>query len=223
MTAAANIVHLPSPRAIFRHALPNLVESTIGPAALFYIVLMGLGTTGALIAAMAFSYAALARRVITGKRFPGILVLAAGLLTARTVITFATGSAFFYFLQPTLGTFLVAAAFLVSVPLGRPLAEKLAHDFCPLDPDLIARPSVRRFFLRVSLLWTFVMFSNASLTLWLLLSRSLGAFVMLKTAVTIGVTGSAILLSILWFRRSLKGEGVAIRWGALLPQPEPVS
>jgi hypothetical protein len=205
-------VHLPSLRSMARFALPSLVESTVGPAVLFYVVLVVLGTRGALLAALAWSYLAVARRVVTGRRFPGVLLLGTLLITARTAISLATGSAFVYFLQPTLGTFLVALAFLVSVPLGRPLAERLAHDFCPLDPDLVKRDFIRRFFLRISLLWTFVLLLNASINLWLLLVSPLRSFVLLKSAVSIGVIGAAVVVSTLWFRRSLHGEGIHVRW-----------
>ncbi|HWC39629.1 MAG TPA: VC0807 family protein [Acidimicrobiales bacterium] len=209
---AANTIHLPAPRAFLRHALPGLIESTVGPVALFYAMLSLLGLRGALIATLGFSYVALARRVVTGRPVPGMLVLACALLTVRTAMALATGSAFVYFLQPTLGTFLVAGAFLISVPAGRPLAERLAQDFCPLDPALLRQPWVRRFFLRVSLLWTFVFLSNATLTLWLLLTYSVKSFVLLKTAASLFAIGSAIVVSAMWFRRALHGEGFSLHW-----------
>jgi len=209
---AANTIHLPAPRAFARHALPGLLESTVGPVALFYAMLSLLGLRGALLATVAFSYVALGRRVVTGRPVPGLLVLACALLTVRTALAMATGSAFVYFLQPTLGTFLVAGAFLISVPAGRPLAERLAQDFCPLDPALLRQPFVRKFFLRVSLLWTFVFLSNATLTLWLLLTYSVKSFVLLKTAASLFAIGTAIVVSTMWFRRALHGEGFSLHW-----------
>src|SRR5947209_4182996 len=63
---AANTIHLPAPRAFVRHALPGLLESTVGPVALFYVMLSVLGMRGALFATLGFSYLALGRRVVTG-------------------------------------------------------------------------------------------------------------------------------------------------------------
>lgn len=71
--------------------------------------------------------------------------------------------------------------------LGAKLAKPLNENFCPLDPDMLKRPCVRRFFLRVSLLWTFVFVTNATVGLWLLLTASVGSFVVLKTLVTVVV------------------------------------
>lgn len=186
----------------------------MGPVALFYVMLSLLGLRGALLATVAFSYVALGRRVVTGRPIPGLLVMACALLTMRTALAMATGSAFVYFLQPTLGTFLVAGAFLVSVPAGRPLAERLAQDFCPLDPALLRQPFVRKFFLRVSLLWTFVFLSNATLTLWLLLTYSVKSFVLLKTAASLIAIVTAILVSTMWFRRAMHGEGFSLHWSS---------
>jgi intracellular septation protein A len=194
------------------HALPQLLESTIAPAALFYVILSVLDLRGALLATLAWTYLALGRRLLTGRHLPGMLLIASVLLTVRTVAALATGSGFVYFLQPTVGTFLLAAAFLISVPVGKPLAERLAKDFCPLDPSLFKRPYVQRFFLRISLLWTVVFVTNAALGLWFLLTQSLGNFVLLKTSVTTTVIAAAIAVSTLWFRQTLRGEGLALRY-----------
>src|SRR4051812_29339722 len=137
-------VEIPRLRTMARHAFPHLLEATFIPLILFYTFLWTAGVWGALVAALVWSYAAIIRRAVTGQRIPGILVLGTLGITARTIAAFASGSVFIYFLQPSLTTVVVAGAFLLSVPAGRPLAERLAHDFVPLDPEIIALPSVRR-------------------------------------------------------------------------------
>lgn len=218
---ALDTVHLPSPWSLLRHALPNVVESVLGPAVLFYGMLWLLGLDGALFAALGWAYLAVARRLVSRQAVPGILWLATLLLTARTVVSFLTGSGFLYFISPTASTFLVAIAFLISVPMGKPLAERLARDFCPLDADLLARPCIRRFFLRISLLWAAVLTANATLTLWLLFSSSLKTFVVGKTLISWVATLSASGFCVLWFRRSLRGEGIALRWAKAVPARRP--
>ena len=118
--------HFEIPRlgTLARHALPNVVEGTLVPVALFLVMLHFLGLWGAMVVGLGWSYTAVLRRVVARKRVPGIMILGAVTLTARCALAFATGSPFLYFLQPTLGTALVATAFLLSVPLGRPLAQR---------------------------------------------------------------------------------------------------
>jgi hypothetical protein len=204
--------HFEIPRlpALARHALPNVLEGTVIPVAVFVVSLRFLGVWGALLAGLCWGYGAIAMRLVTRRRVPGLLLLGVATLTARTVIAFATGSVFVYFLQPTLGTALVAAAFLISVPAGRPLAERLARDFCPLPPGLLANGHVRRFFLRVSLLWAFTGITNVAVTMWLLLSQSIGTYVIARSATSIVLTGTAIAVSTIWFIRSMRRHGLLV-------------
>src|SRR5581483_6355610 len=116
---------VPRVRLLVRHAFPRVLEGTIIPVAVFVLALHFVGVTGAIAAGLAWTYSAIGVRLATGRRVPGILILGAMTLTARSILTFATGSTFVYFLQPTLGTAMVACAFLVSVPTGRPLVQRL--------------------------------------------------------------------------------------------------
>lgn len=203
-------IEIPSLRRFARHALPNLIEGTLLPLAAFLLALRLVGVGGAMAAGLTVSYGAIAARLLTRRRVPGVLLLGALTLTARTALAVASGSVFVYFLQPTLGTAIVAAAFLLSVPFGRPLAQRLAHDFCPLPPDVFANGHVRRFFVQISLLWAFMQFANASVALWLLVSQSLTTFVVAKTLVSWLSTITAIALSTIWFHRSMRRNGIRV-------------
>ncbi len=208
-----HVLHLPSPLASLRHSLPALVEGVLGPFALFYLVLIVAGFRGALIAGLAWSYLCLGRRLVRHQRPPGTLVLAVATLTARTIVSFVTGSSFIYFAQPTLTTAAVALVFLASAVVRRPVIERLAQDFCPLDADLMARPPVRRFFLQISVLWSAVLLSNAGFVLWLLLTSSLKAFVLERTVVSWSLTMAGVVVSVVWFIRTMRRTGIAVRWG----------
>jgi hypothetical protein len=198
-------VEIPSLRILGRHAVPRLIEGTIVPLALFLVFLHVLGVWGAMVAGLVWMYAAIFVRLALRRRVPGVLVLGAITLTARTLV---------YFLQPSLGTILVGAAFLLSVPLDRPLADKLAADFCPLSREVRGNRHVRRFFRRVSLLWAAAQMTNATLTIWLLFSQSVGTFVVLRSVVSAAVTVTGIAVSTIWFRRSMSRHGIVVRMGA---------
>jgi hypothetical protein len=180
--------------------------------ALFYLFLATVGVRWGMIAGLAWFYAAILRRMTSGQRLSGLLLMAAVLLTARTAIAFATGSAFIYFLQPTLGTFLVSGLFLVSVPLGKPLAERLAHDFCALPDSLMTNVRMKRFFLRISLLWAFTYLVNGATMIYLLTTKSIGTYLMVRSFVSLTLTVAAIAASTLYFFRSLRDEGIVLRW-----------
>ncbi len=209
---APHVIHLPPWRDLARRTAENVLEATLVPMALFYLFLGTVGVRWGMIAGLCWFYAAIIRRVMSGQRMSGLLVMAAVLLTARTAIAFATGSAFIYFLQPTLGTFLVSALFLISVPLGRPLAERLAHDFCALPDALMANVRVKRFFYRISLLWAFTYLVNGSTMMYLLTTKSLSTYLMVRSFVSLSLMLSAITVSCLYFFRSMREEGIVLRW-----------
>jgi hypothetical protein len=184
--------------------MPRVIEATLIPLALFYAALWSLGPWAGLLAALAWSYAALLRRLVIGQRVSGLLALGVVGLTARTAVAFATRSLFIYFLQPTVTTVAVAGAFLLSVPAGRPLAQRLATDFFPLDPEVLGRRCVQRVFARITLLWAFVNLANAGVTVWLLLSRPIADYLALKTVASAMFLLGGVALSSLWFRATLR-------------------
>lgn len=204
--AAPDALQLPRMRTMARHALPKVIEGTLIPLGIFYLVLWTVGTFGAIIAALGWCYTALAYRVLTRRRIPGLLLIGAMGLTARTAVALASGSVFFYFLQPTLTTVVVAAAFLLSVPAGHPLAARLAADFFPLPPELVCRTAVRRVFARITLLWALVNLCNAAATLALLLTQPVWVFVAAKTGVSGFMVAVGVVVSTVWFRRTLRRE-----------------
>jgi len=153
---------------------------------------------------------------------PGLVVLTAVGLAARTIAAVATGSMVVYFLQPTVSTALVGAAFLVSVGMGRPLAEKLAHDFCPFDEATARHPHLRQFFVRLSLLWFVTSMLNAAITLWLLLTQPVTTFVVVKSFLGPSFTVITVLLAIGWFRFTSRNSGLRVVFASSPPRtPSP--
>jgi hypothetical protein len=205
---------LPRSRDLCRRAVPQVVEAILVPLGLFYAALSVLGAKGAICTALAWNLMALLRRLWRRERLPGLLLLGTVGLTARSVVALVSSSSLFvYFLQPSLGTALLGGAFLLSVPLGCPLAEKLAHDFVPLPPSFFKRPKVRQLFVRISLLWALVSLTNAAGTVALLLNVPIATFLAAKTGLSWALTVAGIVLSSWWFRRGLRranAEAVAV-------------
>jgi intracellular septation protein A len=206
------VLRLPSLRAVLRHGSPALLDSTIVPGVLFYVVLLVVGFRGALLAALGWSVLAVAHRLMRRRKVPTVLVLSVGLVAARTIIAYVTGSAFLYFIQPTASSFIVGLLFLVTAVARKPIIERLARDFCPLDPEMFARPFIRRFFMRLSLLWFVVLVTQAGFVLWLLLKTSVQAFVLERSLVCAVLTAGGIALSTLWFLRVMRQAGLTVRF-----------
>jgi len=176
----ATTPHRPSLAAVTKRVSLSLLIAVIIPAVVFYGFFVLAGVWTAIIAALGWSYGAIAWRAATGRRTSGLLILAAILLTGRTALSIAADSAWLYFLQPVISDGIVALLFLVSLASARPMVARLAGDFYPMDHELAMRPRVRRLFWHLTLFWGVLGLARASMTLWLLQSQSLETFVLVK-------------------------------------------
>lgn len=192
--------------AVARRGLPNLIEATIIPAVMFFVVVKMINAPIAMAAVLVWAYLAILRRVVRGSRIPAILVLATLGLTVRTLVGLLSGSTFAYFLQPIATTVALAAVFLGSVLIGRPVIARLAHDFCPIAPEVAGRPAVLRLFGGLTVLWAGVHVATAAITFGMLVSMPVTTFVAFKTLACLAVTVGAIVVTVLWALRIVRNE-----------------
>lgn len=216
MSPRAQVIHLGELSARLRQAARHLFETVLAPLGLFWLMLTLTNLTGGLIAALSWALGVLLGRLLTRTPIPAVLWLTTGLLVIRTVIGYSTGSAFLYFLQPTLQNFVIAFVLLATVGLRRPLIARLADDFCAFPVALTSNLRVQRFFRRVSLLWAMVFLTNGAATLWVLARETLGNFLVFTTAGSFSLVGIAAAVSLLWFRRELRFEGIRLRFGTAI-------
>jgi intracellular septation protein A len=206
---ARDALRVPPLPTVARRAVPQVVDALV-PLALFLAVGAVAGIGLAMFAGLSWSAFAILRRVARNRRVPAIVLVSSGLLLLRLTLVVTTGSAFLYFLQPTIGTALVALIFLASTIARRPLARRFATDFLVLPQNFVHAPHAHRFFMRNSMMWALIGLLNASLTYLLLVSLSSTTFAITQTALSITVTVVAVGVSILWFRRSMSGHHVIV-------------
>ncbi len=200
--------------------MPNVILGKVIPLLVFLGFLQVAGTVGALLAALGWSVGVVIYRRATGRSVPGLVIVSTIGLVAKTILALATGSLVVYFLQPTISTALVGLAFLVSVPMGRPLAERLASDFCPFDPDTAEHPMLRLFFTRLSLLWAFTSLTNAAVTLWLLFTQSVTTFMIIKSFMGPAFTAVTLGIAVGWFRFRIRRHGLRLEFAPTM-RPAP--
>jgi uncharacterized membrane protein len=205
-------------RSVARHARPAIVEGTIAPLVVSTVLVHSTGLHTALWGSLAWSYGALGRRAIIGRRIPGILVLSAVGITFRMGTMIFTGSAFLYFFQPVLATVATALLFAVSVGVGRPLVARLGADIVPLADSAWAEPSIRRLCRQLSVVWAVALLANAGLTTWMLVNLSVPNFVLFRPIVSVVTTGPAIVASIVTGKALLRRSGTRLA-GLHLPTP----
>jgi hypothetical protein len=80
---------------------------------------------------------------------------------------------------------------------------------------------VKRFFIRISVMWATVLMLNAGLVFWLLVSSSLSSFVLERSAVTYGLTAMAIFFSITRFVAMMRRDDITVEWASAGRTPHP--
>ena len=76
--------------AVIRRVALSLLIACVVPAALFYGFFVVAGIWTAIVAALGWSYGAIAWRAVTRRRTSGLLLLSAILMTGRTAIALVT-------------------------------------------------------------------------------------------------------------------------------------
>ena len=189
-----------------RHGLPRIVEGVLAPLGLFYLFLALTGVSGAIWAALGWSYSAVALRLVLRRPVPGLLVLAALATTARTALAFVAKSSFVYFLQPSLATAGLGVVFLASAVAGQPLAQRLASDFVLLPHTLMAHPAIKRVFVQITLLWAATNLISATGAVVLLVSTPIATYMAAKTCLGAALTALAVVASTLLFKRAVQSR-----------------
>jgi hypothetical protein len=194
--------------AVARRLLPYLVEATVIPTALFYVLLLVGDMRAALAGALAWSYGAVVRRAVRGRPVPGLLILATIGITVRTIVYLLSNNDFVYFVGPILRTTVTGLVFAASVAFGRPLIARFAGDFCPLAPDVSVRPGVVRLFTRLTILWATVNALAAASSLVLLLTVPVAVFVVTAAVSAWIVTCAGVVLTVVDSVTTARREGL---------------
>jgi intracellular septation protein A len=208
----AQVIDLPGWRPIVRQVFTTVALVSALPMAVFYLALSLYGLRAAALATVSLYYGALVVKLLRRKPILAAALLTAGLLSIRTVVMFLTGSAFIYFLQPVAGTVALATVIAASALAGRPVLDRLAHEFCPFPAELSARLREHQFFARLSAIWAVTYLINAVGTIWLLRTMSVGGFVALKSVLGPALTIIAVGASLLYFHLAMRNQDVHIRW-----------
>lgn len=181
----------PSFGEIFRAGGPGFVREGVLPLAGFYVGLK----LGDLAVAIAVSTAVSVLIYLYERRAgrEGLLVrISLGFVVVQGVVGLLSHSTTVYLAQPVLIAAAWGLAFLVSIPLGRPLAGTLASAWYPFPPWFRETPEFKRVFGIVSAVWAAYFLGRSALRLWVLLDGSLENFLAINI-----VTGTPVMLLIL--------------------------
>ena len=176
---------------VFRAGAPGFLREGFLPLGAFYAAFQVGDLTTAIVVSAAVSLLIYLYERRAGRE--GLLVrLSLLFVVVQSVAGLAANSTTVYLAQPVLAAAAWGLAFLLSVPLGRPLAGSLACAWYPFPRSFRETAAFKRVFGIESLVWAGYFLARSALRLVILLRGSLESFL----AVTF-VTGTPVMLLLL--------------------------
>jgi hypothetical protein len=183
----------PTFRGILMTALPGFLREGFLPVGAFYVALRLEGLAAGIVASVIASLLVYLYERRAGR--DALLVrLSLGFVGIQSAVGLAAHSATIYLAQPVLIAAAWGLAFLVSVPLRRPLAGALACAWYPFPRWFREGATFKRVFGVESLVWGGYFLARSALRLWMLLHANLESFLLITF-----LTGTpATLLLLVW-------------------------
>jgi hypothetical protein len=185
-------------------------EAIVVPTVLLTVLLNTAGLVPGLAAAVGWCLLTLTLRWVFTRKVPGTLLLGSCMVAAKAGVALATSSALIYLLQPALGSVLMAALFLGSALIGRPVTLRLARDFVHVPAEVLNRRGVRRMFTEVACIWGLSRLLDAATSLTFL-HQGVQAGLLSRSVISPAITVGAVVACTGWGVRQLRRHGVRVR------------
>jgi len=181
--------------------LPGFLREGFLPLGAFYAGLRLDGLAAGIAAAAAASVLVYLYERRAGR--DALLVrISLGFVVVQSIVGLAANSATVYLAQPVLLAAAWGLAFLISIPLGRPLAGTLACAWYPFPRWLMESADFKRVYGVESVVWGAYFLARSALRLVVLLQGSLESFLLI-----VFLTGTPVMLVLLaWsIRYAIRG------------------
>ncbi len=210
----AEHLELPRPCRLMGTVVWNLTES-VGLPGIGYVIGQELaGRNAAMIAATAVLWlTALVRKVVTGS-VPGLVTISALVMTVQAAMVVTTGSVWFFLLQFPLANLAMALLFARTAPTRKPLIAQLAAEVIALRQPSTDHPALHRFFQGATWLWAGLFFLMTVGFSVMMVTEPTTLFLLLTTAVTVGIVVVGAGLSVLWFAAVVRKSGLRVRFAS---------
>lgn len=210
----ADHLELPRPLCLIRTVAWNLFESIGLPAVGYVIGQAADGRNAAMIVATVMLWlTAVIRKVATGS-VPGLVTITALVMTMQAAIVVTTGNIWFFLLQFPLAHLAMAWLFARTAPTRKPLIGRLAAEIVALRQPSTHHPALHRYFQGATWLWAGLFFLLTVGFSVMMVTEPLTLFLMLTTAVSIGVSVAGAAFCTVWFVAVLRKSGLRVRFAA---------
>jgi hypothetical protein len=205
-------LELPHPRRLLCQAGWSMAESLGLPFGAYVVVTDTVSPDAGLLAGTAVVWLLIViRKLVTGSS-SALLMISAVILTIQTAVAISTGYLWMFELQFPLANLAMCVVFARTAPTRKPLVTQLATEVVALRQA--NHPGLHRFFQGATWFWA-GLFLVLTLGMGLMMvTEPFRLFMLLSSAVTIGLTALGAAVCAVWFFAVLRRLGLRLRFAS---------
>jgi len=216
MPAPSGHLELPHPRRLLWTAAWNMAESVGLPFGAYIVVTDVVSPDAGLLAGTAVVWMLIAIRKIVSGSVSSLLMISALVLTVQTAVAISTGYMWMFQLQFPLANLAMCVVFARTAPTGKPLVAQLAEEVVALKQPDTHHPGLHRFFQGVTWFWAGLFLLLTLGMSFMMITEPYKLFMLLSSAVTIGLTLVGAAICVVWFLAVVRRLGLRLRFSTVL-------
>jgi hypothetical protein len=214
MPAPSGHLELPHPRRLLWTAVWNIAESVGLPFGAYVVVTDVVSPDAGLLAGTAVVWMLILIRKIVSGSVSSLLMISAIVLTIQTAVAISTGNMWMFKAQFPLANLAMCVVFARTASTGKPLVAQLAEEVVAFKQPEAHHPGLHRFFQGATWFWAGLFFLLTLGMAVMMVTEPYKLFMLLSTAVTIGLTLVGAAVCVVWFLAVLRRLGLRLRFSA---------
>jgi hypothetical protein len=207
-------LELPHPRRLLWTAVWNIAESVGLPFGAYVVVTDLASPDAGLLAGTAVVWLLILLRKIVSGPVSSLLMISALVLTIQTAVAVSTGYMWMFQAQFPLANLAMCVVFARTARTGKPLVAQLAADVVALKQPETHHPGLHRFFQGATWFWAGLFLLLTLGMAVMMVTEPYKLFMLLSTAVTVGLTLVGAAVCVVWFLAVLRRLGLRLRFSA---------
>jgi hypothetical protein len=216
MPANPGHLELPHPRRLLRMAGWNMAESVGLPFGAYVVVTDTVSADAGLLAGTGVVWLLIAIRKLVSGSVSSLLMISALVLTIQTAVAISTGYMWMFQLQFPIANLAMCVIFARTAPTRKPLVAQLAEEVVALRQPETHHPGLHRFFQGATWFWAGLFLLLTLGMAIMMVTEPFKLFMLLSSAVTIGLTLVGAAVCVIWFRVVVRRLGLRLRFSAVL-------
>jgi hypothetical protein len=191
-----------------------MAESVGLPFGAYVVVTDTVSPDAGLLAGTAVVWLLIAIRKLVSGSVSSLLTISAIVLTIQTTVAISTGYMWMFQLQFPLANLAMCVVFARTASTHKPLVAQLAEEVVALRQPETHHPGLHRFFQGATWFWAGLFLLLTLGMAIMMVAAPFKLFMLLSSAVTIGLTLVGAAVCVIWFRVVVRRLGLRLRFTA---------